>query len=357
MADAWRWIVKAHAPIRAWVVLACAGAAGLGVAGGVDGPYRVLERIAVGGQDDGYDFLRVDDETQRLYIAHRSRVEVLNTATGKVIGQIPDTPGVHGIALAAEYHHGFTSNGADRTVTMFDLPTLRPLMVIRYTGVKPDAIEYDPETRHVYVVNGGATSDLTVIAPDTGAIVGSVSLPGSKLEQLAFDGRGRAFVNDEDQSAVHVFDTHTLKPMAKWSVAPGEGPTGIAYDAGHHRLFVACGNRRLIALNADTGAVVATLPIGADPDGAAFDGGRSLIFVSNRDGTLTVIHEDGPDRYRVLQNLVTEPGARTIALDNKDGRIYLPFARFGAPPPATQAQPEPRSPMIPESFGIVVVGQ
>ncbi|HLQ14027.1 MAG TPA: hypothetical protein VK130_12400 [Steroidobacteraceae bacterium] len=338
-------------------MVAFAGAAGLSVAGRVDGPYRVLERIAVGGQDGGYDFLRVDDEARRLYVAHGSRVEVLNTVTGKVIGQISDTPGVHGIALAAEYGHGFTSNGADRTVTMFDLPTLRPLMVIRYTGVKPDAIEYDPETRHVYVVNGGATSDLTVIAADTGAIVGSVSLQGSKLEQLAFDGHGRAFVNDEDQSAVHVFDTHALKPIAHWSVAPGEGPTGIAYDAAHHRLFVACGNRQLIALNADTGAVVATLPIGADPDGAAFDGGRNLIFVSNRDGTLTVAHEDGPDQYTVLQNVATGPGARTIALDSKSGRIYLPSARFGVSPPATQAQPEPRPPMIPESFGIVVVGQ
>jgi len=138
-------------------VLVCAGAAGLSVAGEVDGPYRVLERIAIGGQEGGYDFLRVDEEARRLYVAHRSRVEVLSTATGKVFGQIRDTPGVHGIALAAEYKHGFTSNGADNTVTMFDLPTLRPLMVIRYTGLKPDAIEYDPETRHVYVVNGGAT--------------------------------------------------------------------------------------------------------------------------------------------------------------------------------------------------------
>ncbi len=338
-------------------MVACAGAAGLSVAGRVDGPYRVLERIAVGGQDGGYDFLRVDDEARRLYVAHGSRVEVLDTVTGKVIGQISDTPGVHGIALAVDYGHGFTSNGADRSVTMFDLPTLRPLMVIRYTGVKPDAIEYDPETRHVFVVNGGATSDLTIIAPDTGAIVGSVSLQGGKLEQLAFDGHGRAFVNDEDQSAVQVFDTHALKPMARWSVAPGEGPTGIAYDATHHRLFVACGNRQLIALNADSGAVVATLPIGAEPDGAAFDRGRNLIFVSNRDGTLTVVHEEGPDRYTVLQNVATGPGARTMALDNTSGRIYLPSARFGVSPPATQAQPEPRPPMIPESFGIVVVGQ
>src|SRR5260221_686080 len=131
MADAWRWIVKAHAAIGAWVVVACAGAAGLSVAGRVDGPYRVLERIAVGGQDGGYDFLRVDDEARRLYVAHGSRVEVLDTVTGKVIGQISDTPGVHGIALAVDYGHGFTSNGADRSVTMFDLPTLCPLVPSR----------------------------------------------------------------------------------------------------------------------------------------------------------------------------------------------------------------------------------
>ena len=349
--------MRTRVPILAWIVLASAGAAGLGMAGEREGPYRVLERIAIGGQDVGYDFLRLDAEAQRLYVAHRSRVEVLNTATGKVIGQITGTNGVHGIALAVEYGHGFASNGADRTVTMFDLRTLRALMVIRYTGGNPDAIEFDPETRHIYVVNGGTTSDVTVIAPDTGAIVGSVTLPGSKLEQIAFDGHGRAFVNDENQSAVHVFDTHTLKPIAKWSVAPGEGPTGIAYDPAHHRLFIACGNGKLIVLNADSGAVVGTVTIGADPDGAAFDAARSLVFASNRDGTLTVIHEDWPDQYAVIQNVVTGPGARTIALDNKSGRIYLPSARFGPTPPPTQAQPEPRPPMIPDSFGILVVGQ
>ena len=301
--------------------------------------------------------MRLDAGAERLYVAHASRVEVLSTATGKVIGQIPDTAGVHGVALAAEYGHGFTSNGADRTVTMFDLPTLRPLMLIRYTGVKPDAIEYDADTLQVFVVNGGSSGDVTVIAPDTGAITGDVELQGTKLEQLAFDGRGRAFVNDEDQSTVHVFDTHTLKPLLQWSVAPGEGPTGIAYDSGRHRLFVACGNRKLIVLNADTGAVVGTVPIGADPDGAAFDANGSLIFVANRDGTLTVVHEIGPDNFRVLQNLLTEPGARTIALDSKSGRIYLPFARFGAPPLPTKSQPKPRPPMVPESFGILVVGK
>lgn len=340
----------------------CGASALLALAGAVvaaerSGAYRVLEHYAIGGQDAGYDFLRLDAAGQRLFVAHRTRVEVISIASGKVIGQLTDTPGVHGIALAPEFNHGFTSNGADRTVTMFDLQTLKPLKVIRNTGVKPDAIEFDPATRHVYVVNAGATGDVTVIAADTGAIIGTVSLQGGALEQIALDGLGRAFVNDEEQSVVHAFDTHTLKPLAKWSLAPGEGPTGIAYDPDHHRLFAACANRQLIVLSTDSGAVVGTARIGVDPDGAAFDPGRSLIFSANRDGTLTVIHADGADHYTVLQNLATAPGARTIALDSKSGRIYLPSAQFGAPPPPTVAQPEPRPPMVPESFGIVVVGQ
>lgn len=349
--------MRTRALVLACVALAAPVVAGVGVAAEREGPYRVLEHFAVGGQDAGYDFLRLEPEAQRLFVAHRSRVEVLNTVTGKVVGQIPNTNGVHGIALAAEYGHGFTSNGADRAVTMFDLKTLRPLTEIRYTGVNPDAIEYDPETRHIYVVNGGATGDVTVIAPDTGAITGDVALAGSKLEQMAFDGRGRAFVNDEEQGVVHVFDTHTLRPLTKWSVAPGEGPTGIAYDPARHRLFIACGNHKLIALSADSGAVVGTTTIGADPDGAAFDAASNRIFVSNRDGTLTVIRADAPDHYTVVQDLATGPGARTIALDTKSGKIYLPSARFGPTPPPTKAQPEPRPPMIPESFGILVIGQ
>lgn len=339
------------------VVLAVAGAAGLCVAEEHAGPYRVQAHFAIGGQDAGYDFLRLDSEGHRLYIAHRTRVEVLDTATGAVIGQILATNGVHGIALAGEYGHGFTSNGADRTVTMFDLKTLQQLMVIRYTGVNPDAIEYDPDTRRIYVVNGGSSNDVTVIAPETGAIVGTVTLPGAKLEQLAFNGHGRAFVNDEEQSVVHVFDTHTLKPVASWSVAPGEGPTGIAHDPIHHRLFVACGNGKLVVLNADSGVVVGTVAIGADPDGAAFDAGRGRIFASSREGTLTVIRMDDPDHYSVLQNVQTGPGARTIALDSKTGRIYLPTATFGPTPPPTQAQPEPRPHMIPGTFAVLVVGQ
>ncbi len=318
---------------------------------------RVVDRYAIGGEDSGYDYLRVDSDAHRLFIAHGTRVEVLSTATGKLVGQITDVAGVHGIALAAPFNRGFTSNGVERSVTMFDLKTLQPLSVIKYTGVKPDAIEYDPLTRRVYVVNGGTSGDVTVIAPDSGAIVGTVSLKGGKLEQIAFDDGGRGFVNDEDQAVIHVFDTRSLKAVANWSLAPGEGPTGLAFDAVHHRLFAACGNRRLVILNSDTGAVVGSAPIGSDPDGAAYDARRGLVFTSNRDGTLTVVHDDGGDRYRVVQNVATESGARTIALDRESGRVYLPAATFGPAPAPTKSDPEPRAPMIASSFAILVVAE
>jgi len=336
-------------------VALCAGAAAN--AEGNAHALRVLDRYAIGGQESGYDYLRVDREGQRLFAAHGTRVEVLSTVTGKPLGQITGVAGVHGIALAPSFKHGFTSNGIERSVTMFDLKTLAPLVVVKYTGVKPDAIEYDPNTQKVFVVNGGSTGDVTVVAPDTGAIVGTVPLGGGKLEQIAFDGHGRGFVNDESQNVVHVFDTQSLKPLGAWPLSPGEEPTGLAFDAAHHRLFAACGNHQLVVLNSDTGAVVATAPIGADPDGAAFDASRGLIFTSNRDGTLTVVHQDDADRYSVRQNVVTESGARTIALDAGTGRVYLPAAKFGPAPAPTAANPDPRAPMLPESFAILVVGE
>jgi len=344
---------------KGWITLAMTICATLAVAAVAKGEFRVLERIEIGGQDVGYDYLRLDAERKRLFVAHGSRVEVLDTTTGKIIDQITDAPGVHGIALADAFGHGFTSNGSDRTVTMFDLATLKTLKVIKYTGIKPDAIEYDPKTRQIFVVNGASTGDLTVIAPKNGAIVATVPLNGGKLEELAFDGRGRGFVNDEGQSAVRVFDTRTLKPLASWALQPGEAPTGLALDTAHHRLFAACGNKLLVVLNSDSGAVVATVPIGADPDGAAFDPGRGFIFTSNNDGTLTVIHQDGADQYRVVQTVVTDSGARTLAVDASSGRVYLPTAKFGpVPVPGpTAATPNSRAPMLPASFALLVVGQ
>jgi DNA-binding beta-propeller fold protein YncE len=319
--------------------------------------FRVLKTYALGGQDTGYDYIRFDPGAHRLFVSHATRVEVIDADTGKRLGEIADTPGVHGIALAPEAGHGFTSNGRERSVTMFDLQTLKPLTVIKYMGSKPDAIEYDPETQRVFVVNGAETGDVSVIDPRSGAIVATVPLGGGKLEEIRLDGHGRGFVNDEEKNLVHVFDTHKLTQVATWSLAPGEGPTGLALDAQRHRLFSACGNNKLVVLDSETGKVVATAPIGEDPDGAEFDPRTSRVFVSNRDGTLSVIDASDGDRYPVLQTVQTEKFARTLTLDDRNGRVYLPTATFGPASAATANPPKARPVMDPGSFRVLVVGE
>lgn len=319
--------------------------------------YHVIARYAIGGTDTGYDYLRLDAGSHRLFVAHATRVEVLDADTGKKVGEIAATPGVHGIAFAPEFGHGFTSNGLDRSVTMFDLATLETLKVIKYTGMKPDSIGYDPQTHHVFVVNGGATGDVSVIDANTGTIVATVDVGGGKLEELQLDGKGRGFVNDEDKSAVHVFDTHTLQPLASWPTAPCEGGTGLAFDQERHRLFTACGNNKLVVLDSDSGKVVGTAAIGEDPDGAVFDPKTQRVLVSNLDGTLSVVEAGTGDKYPTLQTARTEPFARTIALDERNGHAYLPVAKFGAAPKATARNPKPRPAMVGESFVVLVVGE
>jgi DNA-binding beta-propeller fold protein YncE len=319
--------------------------------------YHVIARYAVGGQDTGYDYLRLDPASHRLFVSHGMRVEVLDSDSGKKVGEISDTAGVHGIALAAEFGHGFTSNGLARTVTMFDLATLKTLRVIKYTGVKPDSINYDPETHRVFVVNGAETGDVSVIDAISGAIIATVPLAGGKLEEMQLDGQGHAFVNDEEQNVVHVFDTHTLAQLATWSTLPGEEPTGLAFDKQRHRLFAACGNNKLVVLDSNSGKVVATAAIGDDPDGAVFDPKTKRILVSNRDGTLSVVDGGAGDKYPTIQTVKTEPFARTIALDERNGRAYLPTAKFGPTPQPTAQTPKPRPVMAAESFVVLVVGE
>jgi DNA-binding beta-propeller fold protein YncE len=302
--------------------------------------YHLIGTYPVGGHDPSFDYIRFDSAAHRLFVAHATRVEVLDADTGKKLGEIPDTPGVHGIALAPEFHHGFTSNGLARSITMFDLDTLKPLALIKYTGTKPDSIVYDADSRHVFAVNGGDTGDISVIAPDTGAIVATIPLGGAKLEELQLDGHGRGFVNDESRNLIHVFDTHKLAALTTWSISPGEEPTGLAFDPQSKRLFAACGNNKLVAVDSDSGKVVGTATIGKDPDGAVFDPRTKRVLVPNRDGTLSVVDASAGDQYPTLQTLKTEPGARTIALDERNGRVYLPNAKSG-----------------PESFSVLVVGE
>jgi YVTN family beta-propeller protein len=238
---------------------------------------------------------------------------------------------------------------------MFDVDTLKIVKVIPGLGVKPDAIEYDPETRRIYVANG-ASGGITVIDPAKGEISATIPIEG-KLEGLAFDGRGRLFVNTEDRSMIQVVDTHALKPVAMWPIAPVEGGTGLAIDAAHHRLFSAGGNNRLAVVDSDTGAIVATPEIGSDPDGDAFDPSSGLIFTSNMVGTLSVLHEDSPDAYSVVQTVPTAFGARTIALDAKTGRVFLSTGKFMQTPAPTADNPRPRRQGEPGTFEVLVVGR
>lgn len=315
---------------------------------------RVVAHYPIPG-DVRYDYLRVDPAMRRLYVSHGNCVDVLDADSGALVGQVAPTNGVHGIAIVPDLGRGFITAGADRAVVMFDTATLKVLKVISGLGVKPDAVEYDPQTRRIYVANGGS-GGVSVIDPQKGEIVATVPIEG-KLEGMAFDGRGRLFVNTEDRSMIQVIDTRVLKAVAAWPIAPVEGGTGLAIDAAHHRLFSAGGNGMLAVVDSDTGALVATPAISEDPDGDAFDASSGLIFTSGMQGTLSVLHEDSPDAYSLVQSVPTAFGARTIALDSKTGRVFLSTGKFGPPPAPTADHPHPRRAGEPGTFEVLVVGR
>lgn len=317
--------------------------------------YRVVARYPIAGDTASFDYLRVDAVARRLYVAREKRVEVLDADTGKKVGEVGPLTRAHGVAISSATGHGFATSGIDDQITMFDLKTLATLKQFKSTGSNPDAIEYDAESKRIYVANHGS-GDVTVIDPASGDVVGTVKFGGGTLEGLAFDGRGQGFVNAEDKSAVFVFDLKTLQPKAQWSAAPGEGGTGLAIDTVHHRLFSACANNKVVVLDSDTGKVVATPVIGDDPDGLVYEAATGRIFVSNVDGTLTVIQEDSADKYSVLQNVTTQRGCRTIALDDKTGRVVTCAPKYGPAPAPVKGGPRPRPPVLPGTFEAILVG-
>lgn len=333
------------------LVGACLVAAGSALAA----DYAVVARYPVAGDASYYDYLRADAAGRRLYVTREKTVAVLDLDTGKKVGDIRGLTRAHGVALATETGHGFVSSGIDNIITMFDLKTLATLKQVKSTGSNPDAIEYDPTSRRVYAANHGS-GDITVLDPATGDVVGTVKFGEGKLEGVAFDGRGQGFVNAEDKSAIFVFDVKTLQPKAKWPAAPAEGGTGLACDAAHHRLFTACANNKVAVLDSDSGKLVATPAIGDDPDGLVFEPATQRIFVSNVDGTLTVIHEDAPDKFTVQQNVTTQRGCRTVSLDDKTGRVFTCAPQFGPAPAPVQGGPRPRPPVLPGTFEVLVVG-
>jgi DNA-binding beta-propeller fold protein YncE len=317
-----------------------------------DATYHVVGRIPLVGEG-GWDYLTVDTAGRRLYVSRSTHVAVIDLDRDSVVGDIPNTLGVHGIALARDLGRGFTSNGRDSTVTVFDLQTLATLSTIAVTGRNPDAIAYDPASGRVFTFNGGS-DNATAIDARSGVVVGTIAL-GGKPEFAVLDGAGRIYVNIEDKSEIVVFDTRTLTVQARWPLAPCEEPSGLAMDRRHHRLFAVCSNRLMAVLDPDRGRVLTTLPIGGGVDGAAFDPASGLAFGSNGEGTLTVVHEESPDSFRVVANVVTQRGARTVALDERTHRIYTVAAEYGPAPAPTPERPRPRPSIIPGSVVVLVL--
>jgi len=314
--------------------------------------YQLLHKTLVGGKG-GWDIITIDEKSRMLYSSHSDRVEVMDLNKNKIVGTVTGTNGIHGIAVVPEIGHGYTSNGKANTSTVFDLKTLKVLKTIK-TGEKPDAIMYDPFSKKVYVFNGN-TLNCTVIDPKTDKVVGTIALVGAP-EFAVSDEKGNIFVNLEDKSETLKIDTKTLKVTNRWKLGKGEEPSGIALDKKNNILFIACQNKFMIMMNADTGKILDTLPIGDGVDGAAFDDSTNNAFSSNRDGTLTVIHEDSPVKFKVVENVKTMFGSKTLALDPKTHHVFLGAASFGKAPAPTKDKPHPRKPVLPGTFMILEYG-
>ena len=313
--------------------------------------YQVTGQFAVTGEG-GWDYLSLDADGARLFISRGTHVQVVDTATGKLLGDIPETTGVHGIAVASDLGVGVTSNGKADSLTLFDLASLKKTGEVK-AGTKPDAIIYDPFTHHVFAFNG-KSQNATVVDPAKAAAVATIALDGTP-EFAASDFKGHIFVNIEDKNEIVEIDAQKNTVLAHWPLTGCDGPSGLAIDRKNLRLFSVCSNQVMTVLDGVSGKLVATVPIGKRPDAAAFDPETRLAFSSNGDGTLTVVHQDSADKYTVVQTVATAMGARTLALDPKSHRIYLVTAKFGAAPAATAEQPHARPLMVPGSFEMLVL--
>ncbi len=337
------WIAKASVTLVTLLLVT----PGLAAAPG----YHVTKTYKLGG-DGGWDYLTFDPASNRLYISRSTHVIVIDADSGRPVGDIPDTPGVHGIALAPELGRGFVSNGREGTVSVFDLNSLKVLNKIK-VGENPDAILYDPASKRVFTFNG-RSDDVTAIDAAKGQVVGTIKVDG-KPEFAASDAKGEIFVNIEDKSELMALDPGKLEVKSRWPLAPCEEPSGLAIDRKHRRLFSGCGNKVMAIVDADSGKLVSTLPIGGGVDAAAFDPETGLAFASCGEGVLTVVHEDSPDKFSVAESAPTKRGARTMALDPARHRIFLVTAEFGPAPAPTADQPRPRPAILPDSFVVLVV--
>jgi YVTN family beta-propeller protein len=314
------------------------------------GPYRVVTQWKIGG-DGGWDYLVADAAAHRLYVTHGPRVEVIDTGSGKPVGAITGLQGTHGVALDAAGKYGYISDGRANAVVVFDRSTLKTVTSIP-TGTNPDGIAYEPVTKTVWAFNG-RSSDATVIDTTTQKVVATIPLPG-KPEFPVADGKGNVYDNIESKNEILRFDAAAKKITAEWPVC--DSPSGLAIDTSAHRLFSVCDGKKMAVVDAETGKVLATPAIGEGPDAAGFDAKDKVAFSSNGDGTLTVV-DAGKSSFPIVQNLTTQKGARTMAFDSANGRIYLVSAEFGPRPAPTAQAPRPRPSIVPGSFTVLVVGR
>jgi DNA-binding beta-propeller fold protein YncE len=309
-------------------------------------PYTLLKSVPIPGAG-GWDYLIVDEAARRVYVSHGNQVDVLDADSGESKGTIADTQGVHGIALAPDLNRGFTSNGRSSTVSIFDLKTLKTLGTAK-TGLNPDAIIFDPSTKRVFAFNGGG-KNATVIEATDGSVAGTIALEGQP-EFAAADGAGHVFVNIEDKNTLVKIDAKKMTVLETWPLAPGKTPTGLAMDVKANRLFVGCRSKHLIVINAENGKVVAQQPIGANVDATAFDSATGMIFCSCGDGTVAVFHAESGDKYTPVETIKTKPGARTMALDPKTHKLFLPAVDYKPAPGGGRPTP------VPNSFAVLVFG-
>jgi len=321
--------------------------------GAAEPGYHVIRTYKLG-SDGGWDYLTLDSTSRRLYISRATHVIVIDADSGKPVGDIPDTPGVHGIALAPDLGRGFVSNGREGTVTIFDIETLKPITKVK-AGDNPDAILYDPASKRVFTFNG-RSHDSTAIDAANGTVLGTIKLEG-KPEFAVSDGKGEVFVNIEDKSQLDVIDPGKLEVKSRWPLAPCQEPSGLAIDRKNRRLFSGCDNKMMAVVDADSGKILATPAIGEGVDATAFDDAAGLAFASCGEGVLTVVREESPNKFTVVENVKTQEGARTMALDEKNRQVFVVTANFGPPPPSTPDNPHPRQAILPDSFVVLVVGK
>ena len=315
--------------------------------------YRIENKIHIDG-NGGWDYITMDEAASRLYVSHGNEMNVVDIATHKVIGTIPDTKGVHGIALAKDLDKGFISNGRDTSVTIIDLKTLKFITKVKVTGNNPDAILYDPLSHKVFTFNG-RSSNSTVIDAKTNKVIGTIKLIG-KPEFPVNDLTGKIYVNIEDKNSISVINVNTLKVEQTWSVAPGESPSGLAIDIKNKRLFSVCENKLMVVVDYITGKVITTVKIGEGVDGVSFDPGLNRVYSSNGEGTMTVVQEKDANTFTVLENVYTQKGARTITVNTKTHKLYLPTAVYGEAPASTSQNPHPRTAVKPGTFEVIEIG-